>query len=142
MHTEKNQTSAPPPLTPAELEERKNAARTAQQRLIQLAESTKQARRSIIQTCAESLGVPQERDMNRLIWHGIVQYANADPSAAGIGKAFLAFQAFSMLCVMRLREPDDLICLPDLSFDELENRERRAQIYTLPVVVGMMLLHG
>ena len=39
-------------------------------------------------------------------------------------------------CLLQLFEQ----VVPEGQWRELENRERRAQIYTLPVVVGMMLL--
>ena len=117
MHTTKNRAAAFLQIFPSEL---KDAARTAHEGILEALGSMN--RRPLVQLCAKSLGVPDEQDANRLIWHGIVRYANADLNdAACVAEAFLAFQAFSTLCVIRLHDPFDTAALSDLPFDDLES---------------------
>lgn len=126
MRTKENNKPAPSQLSSEEIEERKRAADAAHQQLIRLADSMAQTKRSLIQLCAESIGAPQEQDSTRLIWHGIVRYANADlRGAKGLGEAFLAFQGFTLLCVNRLRDSIDMATLQDLSFGDLEAMRTR-----------------
>jgi hypothetical protein len=121
VRTKKSNKPAPSQLSSEEIEEHKRAADAAHKQISQLADSMAQTKRSLIQLCAECIGAPQEQDTTRLIWHGIVRYANADVSdAEGIGEAFLAFQGFTMLCVNRLRDSIDMATLEDLSFGDLE----------------------
>jgi len=111
----------PTELSPAELEERVRAAQFHDQKLRQAVASMEEAMRAIVGGCAKSVGKPGEKDISRLIWHGIVQYANADLSdGTGLGEAFLAFQAFTTLCLVRERNPMDTIVVSDLPFGDLE----------------------
>lgn len=115
----RNNTATEGPVFSPELEQ---AAREHLQKIRELANSMQEAKLSIIRICAESIDVAHEKDVNRLIWHGIVQFANCDFSNPdGIGKAFLAFQSFTTLCLNRLSEPLEMTGIRDLSFQDLES---------------------
>src|SRR6266702_424593 len=130
MQTNKKPPLVPPDLSSTELQEWQRAAQASHERIVQSLDSVAKARQSVIQTCAKSIGVPQERDINRLIWHGVVRYANTATDAKGAAEAFLAFQGFCTLCLIRLRDPLDMIGIRDASFEDLESRAAAGTLTT------------
>jgi len=99
--------------------------------LRQLVASMEEAKHRIIEKCAQSIRLPEEEDINRLIWHGIAQYGNAYLSEGiGLGEAFLAFQAFSTLCLIRESDPLETVVISDLPFGDLKSLAPVAQLAT------------
>src|SRR6266702_357429 len=98
-----NPTSVPEPLTPEESDERNRLAEKLDRQIRELTQTSQQSFQSVIRAFANCLGAPDEQDKNRLIWHGIVGYANADlGSARGIEEGIIAFDIFTSLCMNRL----------------------------------------
>jgi hypothetical protein len=115
----RNNTATESPILPPELEQ---TVREHLQKISELANSIQEAKLSVIRICAESINVDHEKDVNRLIWHGIVEFANCDFTNPGdISKAFLAFQSFSTLCLNRLGDSLEITGIRDLPFHDLES---------------------
>lgn len=122
-----NNTATEIPVSSSESEQ----AREHLQKIRELTNSMQQAKLSMIRICAESIDVAHEKDVNRLIWHGIVQFANCDiTNPDGICKAFLAFQSFSTLCLNRMGEPLEMTGIRDLPFHDLESIAAKTAIAT------------
>jgi hypothetical protein len=102
--------------------EKRRAALEIHERIIKELASLEQTKQSIVKICARSIGVPEEKYVNRIIWHGIVRYANADLSdSTGVAEAFLAFHAFSTLCLAHTRDPlFESVDISDAFFQDLE----------------------
>jgi len=109
-------------LSPEDREARIREAQAADQQFREIFASMARAKQSMIETCAKSLGIGEEVDVNRLIWQGIVRYANADvKTAEGRGQAFLAFQAFTVLVLIRQDYPFQSLDIKELAFRDLES---------------------
>jgi hypothetical protein len=120
-----------PQLSPVELEERVREAQSVTGQIQDLVASTNTAKRSMAEKCAESVRAPHEKNVNRLIWYGIVQYANASlESPEGIAEAFLAFQAFTTLCLIRQDSPFESLLITELEFRDLQSQASRKELAT------------
>jgi hypothetical protein len=113
-------------LSPKELAARIQEAQDADREFRKIWASMVSAKRAMVDICARSLGVDEGGDINRLIWHGIVQYANVDvKTAEGRGQAFLAFQAFTNLFLIRQDRPFETKDIRELAFRDLESEAVR-----------------
>ncbi len=120
-------THPPPPTSPEELESRKREARILEQELHRILESRAQAERSIIEIFAKSVGAPQEHKTDRIIWHGVVQFANANLGEPyGLLEAFLAFRSFTALSIKRFGQ-FEWADLEVFSFLDLESARYRVK---------------
>jgi hypothetical protein len=111
-----------------EPEENRRAAEKNHARLLDTMASIERTNQSVIQLCARAIGVPQQKDPSSIIWHGIVEYANAElGQLTGIAKAFSVFQGFSVLCLRRLGDPlFGNANITDVSFEDLEKQGEHA----------------
>lgn len=93
------------PLTPAEMERRKAEASRLHSEIKETIQSLKNGEKHLIEDLAKQLGVAEKEDRNRLIWHCLVKYANADLDIEqGLGEGIMAFDILTFLCVNRLSD--------------------------------------
>src|SRR5438874_6285209 len=94
------------PKSPEEIQELTREAAKAQDQILKILRSIKEGQQSLIKKLAKDLGIPGEHDTNRLIWHAVILYANAelrDPNS--IVQGIKGFGILTTLCVSRLVDP-------------------------------------
>ncbi|MBZ5654056.1 MAG: hypothetical protein LAO56_02130 [Acidobacteriia bacterium] len=123
-----NQRAEPLPQSPSS-EEGRRRLEAVEREITEIGERAAQARRSLQRVCAEQVGAAEERDPNRLVWHGIVAFANSDPhDDVGFWKAATIYRLLLVLCEIRF---PDLFHVMDpmesLSFRDLDYETRKGK---------------
>jgi hypothetical protein len=132
-------------LTDPQFSEKRRQAEAADKKLRNLVASAQEGRRFVQRKCAEQIGAPQERDPNRLVWHGIARFANSsfqnDDDAL---KGIVAFRSLLILCEIRSPDIGSVVDpVEELSFSDLDQGARRTGQSTGQVLVGRILtLHA
>ncbi|HEY6349677.1 MAG TPA: hypothetical protein VI636_09730 [Candidatus Angelobacter sp.] len=111
-------------VSPEEIGQAKHDAAKLIQEFYKLQEELAQTQRALIATCAKYIAAPPDKDPNRLIWQGILRYANSNlHNDKGLVEAIPAFIATTVLCINRYedisetRNPFETLPFGDLKTD-------------------------